>query len=579
MVNIKLSIYIVIFLLVSGELLSNDPDAERDAAPIVSKYKLVFDQSPVNIPYTFSVDAPLMGNGSFGVAVSGTPEEIVFYLARNDFWRLKSSYNESYPSVLGKLQLKMPVFKGSGYHVEQDLYTATTYLKFSKNGNEVVVKSYVFSDEDLFLLELENVGKDSVHGELNLITPGYETDGLPSVMKKGIDRNIQYVSRQWDKEVDINTIASCAMNMLDCSSPSFTLRPNEKLYVVIFSSSNFKSDDCVSYAKNKVKGIESEDFIEFYSLHKKWWDDYWNKSFVTISDPVLEKAYYQSLYVIGSASRDLEFPPGIFGTWVTKERPDWNGDYHLNYNHQAPYYALFSSNRIEQALPYFYPLLDIADRTSARSKELFGFEGIFMPVGVGPKGIEVTYSGEGANKRQFYEDHGFLEGGGLYFFQKSNALHCINNMATLCYYTYDHEYINLVYPFIRGVVDFWEGFLVFEDGRYIIYNDACSEGPNGDMNNIMTLGFLRNALQTVIDMSIELNVDSDKRPVWKNIQEKLSKYPTYTKGGKTYYAPSERGPFSTSHAGLWEIIYPGGQFHKDTDTGQLQIAKNCIEHD
>jgi hypothetical protein len=80
-------------------------------------------------------------------------------------------------------------------------------------------------------------------------------------------------------------------------------------------------------------------------------------------------------------------------------------------------------------------------------------------------------------------------------------------------------------------------------------------------------------------MSIELDIDADKRPVWRNIQEKLSKYHTYTMGGKTHYAQSERGPFYTTHAGLWEIIYPGGQFHKDTDPASLQIAKNCVEHD
>jgi hypothetical protein len=152
-------------------------------------------------------------------------------------------------------------------------------------------------------------------------------------------------------------------------------------------------------------------------------------------------------------------------------------------------------------------------------------------------------------------------------------------MASLCYYTYDQEYIKLVYPFVKGVVDFWEGFLEYEDGRYVVYNDACAEGPNGDMNNILTLGFLQNALQTVLDMSVELGVDADKRPVWKDLQDKLSPYPTYTRGGKTYFAGSERGPFSTSHAGLWEIIYPGGQFHKDTDPQQLQIARNSIEHD
>ena len=130
--DLRLSLYLLPILFLTNQLLSKDPVYVRDAAPVVSQYTLTFNQPPVQIPYTFSVDAPLLGNGSFGVAVSGDPEEIVFYLARNDFWRLKSSYNESYPSVLGKLELKLAQFEGATYSVEQDLYTATTFLKFKK---------------------------------------------------------------------------------------------------------------------------------------------------------------------------------------------------------------------------------------------------------------------------------------------------------------------------------------------------------------------------------------------------------------------------------------------------------------
>jgi hypothetical protein len=60
---------------------------------------------------------------------------------------------------------------------------------------------------------------------------------------------------------------------------------------------------------------------------------------------------------MASCSRDKDFPPSIFGTWITREQPWWLGDYHLNYNHMAPYYALYSANRIEQADPYYAPLL------------------------------------------------------------------------------------------------------------------------------------------------------------------------------------------------------------------------------
>ncbi|MBE0654281.1 MAG: hypothetical protein IH594_10820 [Bacteroidales bacterium] len=552
----------------------------RNAFQVVSKHKLLFNAPPKDIPVTSRVDAPLMGNGSLGAAIAGPGDNLCFYLARNDFWRLVSSYNESHPCVLGKLELKFPDLAGANYKVEQDLYTAISLLRFSNTHHSIEIKTYVYAEEDLLVLEMKNVGKKVLKGELNLNTPAGEAVRLTSKMIRELDHELQVVSREFDKNVDIKTKAACALRVFGISSSGFNIEPGEKIYAVLSSSSNFKSDDCVAFVREKVNSIGEGDLIHMEDKHREWWAEYWNRSFVAINDPVIEKAYYSSLYIMGSSSRDLEFPPGIFGTWITRERPEWNGDYHMNYNHMAPFYALFSSNRLEQTMPYFSPILAFEERARRYSMKTFNIDGIYMPVGIGPKGIDVTYSGpEADSRRQYYIDHGFVDAGGLFFHQRSNALHCINNMAFLCYYTYNHDNINLVYPFIKGVLEFWESYLVFEDGRYVIYYDACYEGPNGDMNNILTLGFLRNALQTAIDMSIELNVDAEKRIVWKDILSRLSKYPTYTKKGKTYYAISEKGPFSTSNPWLWEVIYPGGQFHKDTDPEQLQIAKNSIEND
>jgi len=552
----------------------------RSASQVVPNYKLIYHEPPEEIPVNYSVDAPLMGNGSLGVAIAGDAGNLNFYLARNDFWRLVSSYNESYPAVLGKLEIKIPKLVGAGYYAEQDLYSAISTLKFAQNGYSMEIRTYVYSDEDLLILELENNGDKTISGEMNLLTPDSETEGLPSEMIQGVDGNVQWISRQFEKDVDIKTKAACALKIFDATNPKFYVRPGKTLYVALASSSNFKSNDCESTVLGKVTNIKKHDFIDIKDNHEQWWDKYWNKSFVILGDPVIEKAYYRSLYLMGSSSRDPEFPPGIFGTWITKERPKWNGDYHLNYNHMAPYYGLFSANRIEQALPYNYPIIAMEKRARQYARESFGIDGIYMPVGIGPKGIDVTYSGEGAKRRkQFYLDHGFVDAGGLFFHQRSNALHCINNMSMLCYYTYNKDYIKLVYPFIKGVVAFWEEYLTFENGRYVAYFDGVHEGPNGDMNNTLTLGFLRNALQTLIDMSKELNTDQGKVPVWENILNKLSDYATYEKNGKKFLADSEKGYFSTNHPVLLQIVFPGGQIHKDSDPELLKMAKNCALED
>lgn len=552
----------------------------RNAANAVGKYKLIFEEPPRKTPGNVSVDAPLMGNGSLGVAMSGPPEHQLFYLARNDFWRLISSYNESFPCMLGKLEMKIPALKGADYRVEQDLHTGTSLMKFSSDQCAVEIKTYVHALEDLLVLELENRGQSRLVGEMNLLTPGDESAEFPCRMTREVDRGVQWISREFDKEVEITTKAACALRLFDTSSSKFYLNPGKTLYVALSSSSRFKTENCAEFVVDRVKTLKKHAFIDLLDAHETWWAQYWNKSFVMLGDPVLEKAYYRSLYTMGSASRDLEFPPGIFGTWITAERPEWNGDYHLNYNHQAPYYGLFSANRIEQALPYNYPIIAMSGRARWYAREVYDIDGIYMPVGIGPKGIDTTYSGpEAGRPRQFYLDHGFVDAGALCFHQRSNALHCINNMAMLCYYTYDKANIELVYPFIKGVVAFWEQYLTYEEGRYVAHYDGVHEGPNGDTNNTLTLGFLRNALHTVIDMSGELGIDQDKVPLWTKILAELSDYATYERDGKTYLADSERGYFATNHPVLLQIVFPGAQIHKDSDPDLLKTACNCAEAD
>ena len=222
---------------------------------MISKYSVIFEEPPVNIPSTFSVDAPLLGNGSTGVAIGGPPENQTYYLARNDFWRLKESYNESFPCVLGRLQLAMPALKGASYRVEQDLYTGTTYQKFENDIYSVNIRVYVSANEDLLIIEIENEGKGPVKGELVLKIPQEEAADFQSLMSRNIDRNLQWISREFNEDVAIPTKAACAMKIMDASSNRFYLKKNETLYVALAFSSNFKSGDCSKDVFEKIQQL------------------------------------------------------------------------------------------------------------------------------------------------------------------------------------------------------------------------------------------------------------------------------------------------------------------------------------
>lgn len=566
----------------------NNSPIKSKVKDLLLKHQIVFSAAPKHIPAPHSVDAPLLGNGYTGVAISGAPEKQVYYIARNDFWRLKNGYNESFPAVLGKIEIEIPELAEASYHVEQDLYEAKTYSSFVKDEVEVNYCTYVSAAEDLMIIELSLKGKQKLDGSINLLLPGKNEiidnppldNKFPTKENSGKEKaGIIWISRTFEQDVDIPTQSAIAVNILDNPTNTFTLAPGKKVVIACAFSSNFKSEDCLKTAIDQVAGIKSCALQEIEKKHDAWWSDYWSKSYVDINDEAIEKQYYLSNYNMACFSRDKDFPPSIFGTCITRERPNWNGDYHLNYNHMAPYYGLYSSNHIEQADPYNAPILAMTQRGKYYSSEIAGIkDGIMLPVGIGPLGIETTRKNELMDNYRKYTVEGNEEAGGLFFGQKSNSAYCVVDMAMQFYHTYDLKYAKRVYPFVKGVATFWENYLTFEDGRYVIYNDAIHEGTVGTMNPILSLGLVRMVMQTAIDMSKELNIDVERTDKWKYIKDHLSDYCYQERNGKKVFRYTEKGTawWGSNTLGI-QHIYPAGQIGLDSDPELLQVAHNTVD--
>ena len=563
--------------------------AQKNAREIVSKHRTTFTHPPEKIPNKFSVDAPLLGNGFTGIAISGPPEKQVYNVARNDFWRLKSSFNQSFPAVLGKIEIEISALKNASYDVEQDLYEAKTYSKFAKGDTQVNFISYVSATEGVMVIELSTKGDKMIQGELNLSFPGKAEliDNPPFDLVFKDDRaegknanGISWISRGFSDDVDIVSRAAIAVNILNQSSNTVTIKPGEKTWIICAFSSDFKTEDCRSAVIEKAKSISLDQLSVIDDHHRNWWADFWEMSWVSIPDENIEKQYYLSNYTMASCSRDKDFPPSIFGTWITQERPAWNGDYHLNYNHMAPYYGLFSSNHIEQATPHDAPILAMMERGKYYSKQVTGIdEGIILPVGIGPLGMETTRQNKLMEEhRSNWIEEGNVESGGLLYGQKSNSSYCVVNMASHFYYTYDLDYAKSVYPFVKGVATFWEEYLTFENGRYVIYNDAIHEGTVGTKNPILSLGLVPMVMKAAIDISKELGVDEENHENWQHILDHLSEYTYQKKKGKQVFRYTEKGTdwWQDNTLGI-QHIYPAGQVGLGSDPELLQVAHNTID--
>lgn len=587
-------------LLASGSLaLGGEETMVAVSKRVISPYKAVFRGLSKTMPIKTSVDGPLLGNGDMGVCLSeimvrkegGRAHQVAngprFWLSKNDFWKLARDFNigPSGPRVFGGIDVKFPNLRG-GSETEQSLYDAVTVSRWAgdKSGAGVEVRSWVAASENMLVVELTASGRD-VDVEVNL----WVQEGNNSEVAKSTGSGPQWATRKFAKDVVIETEVACAMKMLGAAAPGFKLKVGQPVTILAAMQSRFKTPNPLENVRKRIDGMDQAALAGLKKKHAAWWQAFWVRSFVEIGDPVLEQRYYLSNYVMASASRDPKFPPGLFGPWITTDAPGWMGDYHLNYNHMAPFYGLYSSNHIEQADPYHAPLMDFRPRAQWYAKNAYNVRGVIYPVGIGPKGIETTLG---------YPDTGYARPvdfakGGLFYSQKSNAAYALVNVAMRWYLTYDRDYARQLYPLVRDVADFWEDYLKLEDGRYVIENDSIHERSRpGDFNSIVSLGLVRNALELAIDMSSELGIDADRHPKWRHILGHLSGWsyqelslprardedPGIVKPKVKVFRYTKRGTaWWRNNTLAIQHIYPAGAIGLDSPPEELEVARNTLD--
>lgn len=538
------------------------------------QYFNIWNTAPKHMPSQVSTDAPLMGNGDLTVSLGFKNNTLRYYLSKNDFWRLRSKADGlSGPRVVGFVDLKIDDFEQRDFSASQQLENGITSCLLQKGQRSIRFKSWVAATNNLVFIELTAL-KGTANCSIGLSAP----ENKRAVLNKGQSQDCLWLTRAFKDSVDIATEVGVALKAVTKgvfrAEPNFNairLEPGKKIIFVLAVESNFKKPNPLGFVLRRIRAINKAKIDKISLHHNNWWRQYWHKSSIHIADTVLMKAYYQGLYTMGACSRDNRFSPAIFG-WVSTDQPAWNGDYHLNYNFQAPFYALYAANRVSQGKTQDAPLLDFMDRGALYARQVTHTRGILYPVGIGPLGIETT--------RDFpaYQNSDNAEKEGLFFGQKSNAVYGLVNMAEAWRTTYDTAYGKKIYPYALAVADFWEDYLKYENGRYVIYNDAIQEGSGKDMNPILSLGLVRNAFDLILDLSATLHIDIDRQAKWKDILAKISAFPLQIRNGKTVFRYTEKGVDWWPDNGLGiQHIFPASAITLDSPEDLLIAAKNTID--
>src|SRR5450432_2093269 len=537
------------------------PDTSASFPDLAGLYSGVFSAVPKLNDTDETTDAPLLGNGDLGVSMQNNIDTLTFMLQKNEFWSL----GEQRVQAMARLSLAIPGMAGASYAAKEELGTAEVNGTFTLNGHTIATKSWVQGDDathNQFVTEFTYTGDGTQDVTVSLAPGSGNTHPAPlgamadvlyiDVRADGADKVGNYDTQRVRVATRLVGSTGTALN----NQLTFTLQAGQTYSLVTSVMSNTDDAAFQANAVAAVSALSQADVDSLLSAHHAWWALFYRKSFVEIPNKIVEKEYYASLYLLASTSRTGEAAPGLWGNWVMKA-PAWNGDYTLNYNYEAPFYAAFPTNHVDLADSYDKPVIDWVPMAQAEATAN-DLTGAFYRVHIGP-----LPNGSG-DKNEWN--------------QKSCGAFAATDLLMHYYFTLDPEYAKKVYPTLKELATFWQNYLRKDGDRYVIENDAQHEGnAYPQTNGIMSLGLVRFLLQGTIDISTALSLDADQRAIWQDRLTHLSDYPTFTMSGKTVFRYTEVGlDWNAGNAIGSQVIYPASQIGLASDATLLQTAQNMV---
>ncbi len=566
---------------------SQGQEATLDVQAILSRHVGVYTTPPSTVgeldpsikAYRIP-DGPLMGNGDLAVAVGGTDTEQTFYLSKSD---LSHSMRG-----LGGLTFTFDAAPAdrTKYRQEQDLYRSEIRSLLPLGNAAVKMLSWTADGGNVLVTELWMDQGDSINVSLKLwshprgaATRAFAENGIIGCTRE-VKTKMGTTAQPFVSNVAVTcrvlgAAALCATNGKDASTAKFRLTAGKRVRAMTVVAGGYQATDPIAKAKAQAASLDEQAIDRLHANHLDWWKGYWSKSCVTLNDDLLERFYYGALYVLACSSREGSIPPGLAGPWHLNGPICWSNKYTLDYNFEAVWWGVYSSNRPELALPYYDVILKLLPAGRQLAQE-HGTKGVLFGVNAHAWG-------------------GFTDTRTLNM--KSNAsLACLNFMMHYNYTQDESFLVQKAWPLLKELAVFWEDNLEWDaaHSRWMI-RDTLSlhdarEGQK-DTNAINDLAYVNALFRFLLSTSDTLegkqsggetiHITDAQKAKWSSYVSNLSRYPTIEFNGKIVFKEAENrtkmclgGPGDNSD--VLNAVFPAEAISLGSDRELLLIAQNTV---
>jgi alpha-L-fucosidase 2 len=324
--------------------------------------------------------------------------------------------------------------------------------------------------------------------------------------------------------------------------------------------------DHVAHARSTGERLSRVPVSSLQRDSESYWKEFWSHSAVEFEDKELERIWYHNQYFLACCLREGRVAPGLFGNWTSgRIGTAWHGDYHMNYNTQQVFWGVFSSNHVDQHLPYVDLCEKLFPMAEAFARDKFGLPGAFFPHSAYPvPSMAVPYPA--------------LPWG----YEVCETPWTVQSLWWHYQYTRDKDFLKRVYPLMRAAVRFLAAYLKRgPDGKYHVIptvspeNWGCTVDYRLNRDCIMDLALIEFILDAAAEASRILSVDEGERKVWAELRAKTAPYPKAVGPYGEVWLDVDDAPVEYVYNIPVTLapVFPGEQVGLDLHQEYLEIAR------
>ncbi len=237
----------------------------------------------------------------------------------------------------------------------------------------------------------------------------------------------------------------------------------------------------------------------------------------------------------------------------------------MNYNTQQVFWGLFSSNHVEQNLPYVELVENLFPLARNYARDKMGMPGAFFPHSAYPVPSQVVpYPAP------------------PWGYEVCETPWTVQSLWWQYQYTLDKDFLRRIYPLLRAATDFIVAFVKKEaDGKYHIVPSAspenwgCTVDFRLNKDCIMDLALSEFLLDAMLEASRILDRDESERAKWTEVRENLAPYPkTQGPDGEVWLDVLNAPPEHVYNIPVTLApVFPGDQVGSGRHEEHLEIAR------